>query len=63
MDDTIVCIVNMFNLEEIAANVDMVGICDWGCIRADILARIGIFALWLVGRDDLPDLLKKGNAD
>ena len=44
MDDTIVCIVDMFNLEEIAENVDMVGICDWGCIRADILARIGIFA-------------------
>jgi hypothetical protein len=47
MDDTIVCIVDMFNLEEIADNVDMVRkcpICDWVCIRADILARIGIFA-------------------
>jgi hypothetical protein len=43
--DTIVCIVDMFNLEEITGNVDnMVGICDWGCIRADILARIGISA-------------------
>ena len=44
MDDTIVCIVDMFNLEEIADNVDMLRKCDWVCIRADILARIGIFA-------------------
>ena len=58
----------MFNLDEIADNMDMVRKCPlmsmWGYMTgfASVLpfrARTGIFALGLVGRDDFSDIGKK----